>query len=115
MAMLDNIIDNFGTEIVCFSVIGILCSLKLLSSLVMDFADFFKTYLLPNISNHKNDFVKKYGKWAIVTGCTQGIGKSYVDELAKKGMNLVLISRDELKLEELARQIQLDYQGKDIQ
>ena len=115
MAMLDNVLDNFGKEMVCLSVIGILCSLKFLSSLIMDFAEFFKTYILPNIGNHKTDFVKKYGKWAIVTGCTQGIGKSYVDELAKKGMNLVLISRNELKLEELARQIQLDYQGKDMQ
>jgi len=43
---------------------------------------------------------EKYGKWAIITGCTGGIGASFVEELAKKNMSLLLISRDEKKLQE---------------
>lgn len=39
-----------------------------------------------------------YGKWGIVTGSTAGIGKEYAEELARKGMNVLLISRDEKKL-----------------
>lgn len=42
-----------------------------------------------------------YGRWAIITGCTDGIGKAYTDELAKQGINLVLISRS---LEKLSQQ-----------
>jgi 17beta-estradiol 17-dehydrogenase / very-long-chain 3-oxoacyl-CoA reductase len=41
-----------------------------------------------------------YGKWAVITGCTDGIGKAYVDHLAQKGLNLVLISRNLEKLKE---------------
>uniref|UniRef100_A0A6I8RBQ3 3-ketoacyl-CoA reductase n=1 Tax=Xenopus tropicalis TaxID=8364 RepID=A0A6I8RBQ3_XENTR len=47
----------------------------------------------------------RIGKWAVVTGATDGIGKAYAEELAKRGMNIVLISRSPEKLEEVAKQI----------
>lgn len=50
--------------------------------------------------------LKKYGSWAVVTGCTDGIGKAYAEKLAKKGLNIVLISRSQNKLDELAKEIQ---------
>jgi 17beta-estradiol 17-dehydrogenase / very-long-chain 3-oxoacyl-CoA reductase len=42
---------------------------------------------------------KKYGLWAVVTGSTDGIGKGMAFELAKKGHNIVLISRSKDKLD----------------
>ncbi len=42
--------------------------------------------------------VKKYGKYAVVTGATDGIGRAMAFELAKKGCNLILISRNIEKL-----------------
>jgi len=53
--------------------------------------------------------LKKFGSWAVVTGCTDGIGKAYAELLAKKGMNLVLISRSKEKLEEQAKQLESKY------
>ena len=44
-------------------------------------------------------------KWAVVTGSTDGIGKAYAMELAKKGFNLVLISRSLDKLNAVAEEI----------
>jgi len=52
---------------------------------------------------------KKYGKWAVVTGCTDGIGKAYAEKLAKKGLNVVLISRSIDKLNELSESIKSKY------
>ncbi|CAG0880510.1 unnamed protein product, partial [Darwinula stevensoni] len=43
-----------------------------------------------------------YGTWAVVTGCTDGIGLSYAKELARRGMKIVLISRNPKKLEAVA-------------
>ncbi|XP_063901873.1 very-long-chain 3-oxoacyl-CoA reductase-A-like [Zophobas morio] len=40
----------------------------------------------------------KFGKWAVVTGSTDGIGAAYATELALRGFNLVLISRSPSKL-----------------
>ena len=44
----------------------------------------------------------RYGKdsWAIVTGCTDGIGKALAFELAKRGFNIYLIGRDPQKLQD---------------
>lgn len=40
----------------------------------------------------------QYGKWAIITGCTAGIGKDFAEHLALTGMSVLLISRSEEKL-----------------
>jgi len=39
----------------------------------------------------------------VVTGSSYGIGKFYATELAKRKMNVVLVSRSEEKLKEVAR------------
>ncbi|KAL8138168.1 hypothetical protein V2J09_004169 [Rumex salicifolius] len=46
-----------------------------------------------------------YGSWAVVTGCTDGIGKALALDLAKKGLNLVLVGRNQSKLEEVRQQV----------
>lgn len=43
--------------------------------------------------------------FAVVTGSTDGIGKAYAKELAKRGMNVVLVSRTLEKLEKVAHEI----------
>lgn len=42
--------------------------------------------------------LKKMGDWAIVTGATDGIGEAIAFECAKKGLNVLLLSRTEAKL-----------------
>lgn len=42
--------------------------------------------------------VKRYGSWALVTGATDGIGRALAHELAKHGLNLILVSRNPSKL-----------------
>ena len=52
------------------------------------------------------NFKKKYGSWAVVTGATDGIGKAYAEALSKKhGMNVVLISRTQAKLDDIAKDL----------
>ena len=47
------------------------------------------------------DFLK-FGKWAIVTGATDGIGREYAIALSHMKMNVVLISRDQERLKKTA-------------
>lgn len=41
----------------------------------------------------------------MITGSTDGIGLEYAKELAKQGLNIVLISRTEAKLIKVANEI----------
>uniref|UniRef100_A0A1I8PSS8 Very-long-chain 3-oxoacyl-CoA reductase n=1 Tax=Stomoxys calcitrans TaxID=35570 RepID=A0A1I8PSS8_STOCA len=62
----------------------------------------------PKLFGPKVD-VCRMGSWAVVTGATDGIGKAYAKELAKKGLNIVLISRSLSKLETVAKEIAQAY------
>jgi len=50
-------------------------------------------------------FCSNYGKWAMVTGASSGIGRAMVQELAKAGLSLVLVARREAELKQLAAQM----------
>lgn len=56
----------------------------------------------------KTDF-KKRGKWALITGCTDGIGKEYAKQLAQRGCDIILISRSMEKLQATAEELERDY------
>lgn len=59
----------------------------------------YKWQLRPSVK------VTQFGKYAVITGATDGIGKAYAFALAKRGMSIILISRTESKLQEVAKEI----------
>lgn len=42
---------------------------------------------------------------SVITGSTDGIGKQYARELARRGLNVVLVSRSHEKLQATAKEI----------
>ncbi|XP_042294709.1 inactive hydroxysteroid dehydrogenase-like protein 1 [Sceloporus undulatus] len=85
------LIGAFYTAKTCFTILG-------------DAYTLIRVHLIPRLLK-RPDFVKLYGKWAVVTGCTSGVGKAYAKELASRGVNIVLISRNKEKLEAVAREL----------
>lgn len=55
-----------------------------------------------------------YGSWAIITGCTDGIGEAMAFELAKKGLNLLLLSRSKEKLGAMMEILGKKFPGVDV-
>lgn len=55
--------------------------------------------------NTPNYPINQQGRWAVVTGASSGIGRSIAAGLAKRGYNLVLISRDLERLEALSAEL----------
>lgn len=50
-------------------------------------------------------FTTRFGSWAVITGSTDGIGRAYAFQLAKRGVNIVLISRSQEKLDRVAEEL----------
>jgi short-subunit dehydrogenase len=59
-------------------------------------------------------FFDRYGPYALVTGASSGIGRSFAELLAARGMNLVLTARRIERLQELAGELNASH-GVDIQ
>lgn len=53
--------------------------------------------------------VATQGKWALVTGATDGLGKAYAKALANKGLDIILVSRSIDRLKEAASEIKQAY------
>lgn len=53
--------------------------------------------------------LKNYGSWALVTGPTDGIGKGFAFQLAREGLNLILVGRNPDKLKDVSDSIKAKY------
>lgn len=51
----------------------------------------------------------RYGEWALVAGASVGFGASFSAELARRGMNVAMVSRRAELLEELGERLQREY------
>lgn len=54
-------------------------------------------------------FSDRYGSWGIVAGASQGLGAEYADQLAARGLNLVLVARQLELLKALAARLSSTY------
>ncbi|CAG7819503.1 unnamed protein product [Allacma fusca] len=107
---------SWGAAIKAFTIFG-LNSLEWAGLGITSFIIFYFGYELFNVIyntwlgqwlGHNTD-LRKMGKWAVVTGATDGIGKAYAQELARLGIDVVLISRTLEKLEKTAAEIESQY------
>ena len=91
----------------CLPCLGLIFVVKNCLGCLVNIYAGWRSYVLPKIVRlfRSDDFVERFGQWAVVTGCTGGIGREYALGLAKKGMSMVLVSRSRDKLEELEKEI----------
>ncbi|KAG8990304.1 hypothetical protein FRB90_001825 [Tulasnella sp. 427] len=62
-----------------------------------------KSFIVPGYDLKK--FGSKSGRWAVVTGATDGIGREFALQLAKAGFNIFIASRSVDKLEAVRKEI----------
>lgn len=90
----------------CCGYVSTFCVFIVLVQLVCGvFRFLYQQFIGPILSGKSTDF-KQFGRWALVTGATDGIGKEYARALAKRGLNIILVSRTLSKLETVAKEIE---------
>ena len=85
--------------------LGVVYVVKLSTSLLIQIHAGLSAYIYPLVFKTQN-FRTKYSEWALVTGCTQGIGREYALGLAARGMDVCLVGRNQKKLEEVQKEIE---------
>lgn len=87
------------------------CSLTIVGGLFLFKKSLNATFLIKKyfLTRRKN-FHKAYGKgWTLITGGSEGLGKSYAKEFYKRGHNVLIISRSEEKLKYTKSEIENSY------
>jgi uncharacterized protein len=56
-----------------------------------------------------NDFTRCYGEWGLVAGAAEGLGASFSESLAKRGMNLVMVDNKPGTLQAEASKIRSEF------
>jgi hypothetical protein len=57
------------------------------------------------MSRSAGAFAQRYGRWAVVAGASEGLGAAFSTELAKRGLDVLLVARREAPLNELAERL----------
>jgi 17beta-estradiol 17-dehydrogenase / very-long-chain 3-oxoacyl-CoA reductase len=93
------------------SIIGILALIYVLVKIFQILWRIIWPYVLARPKNL--EALAGKGSWALVTGCTDGIGRAYCEELASRGFNLVLVSRTASKLAQMEEEFRRRFQKPD--
>lgn len=104
--LIDHIVKKLNRIQEVFAVIGVLYTSKLSLKLAWHVLAGFRTHVWSRL---RPIDLKGYGEWAVVTGSTEGIGNAYCHALARRGMNIVLISRNINKLQRVAQELESSY------
>ncbi|KAM4833677.1 inactive hydroxysteroid dehydrogenase-like protein 1 isoform 1-T2 [Thomomys bottae] len=73
-------------------------------TVICDFYSLVRLHFIPRLGS-RADLIKQYGRWAVVSGAADGIGKAYAEELASQGLSIILISENEEKVKTVAKDI----------
>jgi 17beta-estradiol 17-dehydrogenase / very-long-chain 3-oxoacyl-CoA reductase len=73
----------------------------------------FLKFIYKNFIRQPVDLTKRYSRdkdsWVLVTGATDGIGKAFCEEFAKKGFNIILVSRTLEKLKNVENELKSQF------
>lgn len=104
LGFVDIVADFLASNRQALAWLGLFYLAKLSTNLLCDLYDGVTAYILPIL--WRRNLASEFGSWALVTGCSRGIGKEYVLSLARRGVSVVMVARDKVALEKLAREVE---------
>ncbi|KAM9916419.1 hypothetical protein OXX59_009992 [Metschnikowia pulcherrima] len=102
--LINSITENKVGQAVLYT--ALLTGVYKLTTFTLSFGSLIADLFILPATNFRKYGAAKNDNWAVVTGASDGIGKEYAFQLAKRGLNVVLVSRTLSKLEALADEIE---------
>ncbi|KAM4614566.1 inactive hydroxysteroid dehydrogenase-like protein 1 [Discoglossus pictus] len=102
------VLSSYYSHVELLAIVGALYTAQKGLSILSRCCSMVRLHIMPQFLG-KTNLVTKYGEWAVVTGATAGIGKAYAEELASYGLNIILISRSNEKLQRVSEDITRSY------
>ena len=68
---------------------------------------FYPLYFKLKIATWGRVNIRSYGKYAVVTGGTSGIGEAFVHTFGRKGLNVIVVSRSQDKLDRVKKEVRV--------
>jgi short-subunit dehydrogenase len=101
--ILRDIDPNIKYAIDTMTLLGILWSARTGLRLFSTFFNGFRVHIWSKLWTL--NLRKAYGDWVVITGATDGIGLEYAREFARRGHSLILVGRNESKLERVKSEL----------
>ncbi|XP_053556361.1 inactive hydroxysteroid dehydrogenase-like protein 1 [Bombina bombina] len=101
-------VQSYHRHVKFLAVVGALYTARKLFSILRGCCSLVRMHITSHLFG-RTSLVRQYGEWAVVTGATDGIGKAYAEELARHGLNIILISRSSEKLTRVSEAIAETY------
>ncbi|XP_060561793.1 inactive hydroxysteroid dehydrogenase-like protein 1 isoform X2 [Ruditapes philippinarum] len=106
--LLREILEVFSDIKDAFAILGAIYAARKTFQLSATLFESVNVHLISRLSANC-DLAEKFGSWAVVTGGSEGIGFAYAKELARRKLNIILISRSETKLKKAAAEIEEEF------
>ncbi|XP_075433034.1 inactive hydroxysteroid dehydrogenase-like protein 1 isoform X2 [Ascaphus truei] len=101
VSLYEDVFRSYSGHVKLLAVVGAWYTARKGLSLLCECYSVIRLHVTPRLLS-RTDLVRQYGEWAVVTGATDGIGKAYAEELASRGVNIILISRSREKLQRVS-------------
>ncbi|KAH3877530.1 inactive hydroxysteroid dehydrogenase-like protein 1 isoform X1 [Dreissena polymorpha] len=109
--LFQEVVKVFGDIRDVFAYVGAIYTSRKLLHILRRICGCLNVHFVSRLSD-KCDLAQKFGEWAVITGASEGIGLAYARELAKRNLNIILISRRLEKLQAAATAIEEEFHVK---
>ncbi|KAM6964921.1 inactive hydroxysteroid dehydrogenase-like protein 1 [Aplochiton taeniatus] len=76
--------------------------------LLRDCCTLVRVHFFPRMIPTKR-LIHRFGEWAVIYGASEAIARAYAEELARHGVNIILISRDSFRIQDTATSLSRSY------
>ncbi|XP_062324403.1 inactive hydroxysteroid dehydrogenase-like protein 1 [Osmerus eperlanus] len=90
--------DSCNAGVETLALVGAIYTVSKAVTLARDCCTLVRIHFLPRVVPCNKRLTHRFGQWAVISGVSESIAKAYAEELARQGVNIILVSHDSASL-----------------